>query len=76
MKWPCSISPLALLSLLFLSSDSAFADEKATSLQTALTGTTISGYVDTSARWNFDAEGQNGFKGWLRALLVHFRHHR
>jgi hypothetical protein len=67
---------LALLALLFLSSGSAFADENATSLQTALTGTTISGYVNTSAQWNFDTEGQNGFRGWLRALFLRLRHHR
>src|SRR6266550_8767933 len=67
MKIRCSFSLLTLLSLLFLSSDSVFADEKATSLQTALTATTISGYVDTSAQWNFDTEGQNGFRSWLRA---------
>jgi len=67
----CSISLLALLALLLLSSGSAFADEKATSLQTALTGTTISGYVNTSAQWNFATEDRNGFRGLLRALF-HF----
>src|SRR5580765_2850294 len=29
------------------------ADEKASSLMTAVTPTTLSGYVDTSAQWNF-----------------------
>ena len=55
----------------------AHADEKIMpAVQTALSATTISGYVDTSAQWNFDTEGQNGFRSWLRALLLHFRHHR
>ena len=69
-----SISLLALLALLFLSSGSAFADENASSLQTALTGTTISGYVNTSAQSHFDTDGQKGFRGWVRALLLRFRH--
>jgi hypothetical protein len=69
-----SILVFALLGLLFFSSGTAFADERGTFVQTSLTGTTISGYVNASAQWNFDTEGQNGFRGWFRTFLLRLRH--
>jgi hypothetical protein len=37
----------------------AFADERPTSVQTALSATTLSGYVDTSAQWNLGTGNAN-----------------
>ena len=37
----------------------AFADEAPASVQTALSATTLSGYVDTSAQWNFGTGNAN-----------------
>jgi len=48
-KWTLGLAALGVVSL----AAAARADEKVNYLQTALTGTTISGYVDTSMQWNF-----------------------
>src|SRR5437762_12470234 len=48
-KWTLGLAALGLVSL----ASAAKAEEKATMVQTALAATTLSGYVDTSAQWNF-----------------------
>ena len=47
--WTCGLIGAGLVTLPAITQ----ADEKATSVMTALYATTISGYVDTSAQWNF-----------------------
>jgi len=54
-KWTMGLAAVGVVSL----ASAARADEtKMSQLQTALTGTTLSGYVDTSAMWNLGT--QNG----------------
>src|ERR1041384_8533776 len=48
-KWTVGFAAAGLLSLV----PAARAEEKASSVMTALSSTTLSGYVDTSAQWNF-----------------------
>ncbi|HVV01560.1 MAG TPA: outer membrane beta-barrel protein, partial [Verrucomicrobiae bacterium] len=48
-KWTVALAALGLVSL----TTTGMADESETPLQTALSSTTLSGYVDTSAQWNF-----------------------
>lgn len=48
-KWTLGLAAVGAVSLASV----ARAEEKLTALQTALSSTTISGYVDTSAQWNF-----------------------
>jgi len=47
-KWTVGLAAVGLVSL----TSAARAEEKETMLQTALSSTTLSGYVDTSAQWN------------------------
>ena len=47
-KWTVALAALGVVSL----ASAAKAEEKASPVMTALSGTTISGYVDTSAEWN------------------------
>src|SRR2546430_9573956 len=47
-KWTVGLAALGLVSLPAL----VQAEEKASAVMTALSATTISGYVDTSAEWN------------------------
>jgi Putative beta-barrel porin-2, OmpL-like. bbp2 len=47
-KWTVALAALGVVSL----SSAAKAEEKASPVMTALSSTTISGYVDTSAEWN------------------------
>ena len=47
-KWTLGLAAIGVVSL----ASAARADEKVNFTQTALTGTTISGYVDTSMQWN------------------------
>src|SRR5207302_2320110 len=47
-KWTLALAALGLVSLPTL----VQAEEKASAVMTALSATTISGYVDTSAEWN------------------------
>ncbi|MCX8091253.1 MAG: porin [Verrucomicrobiae bacterium] len=47
-KWTLGLAAVGAVSL----ASAARAEEKLTALQTALSSTTISGYVDTSAQWN------------------------
>jgi hypothetical protein len=53
-KWTTGLAAVGVISL----ASAARADEKMSQLQTALSNTTISGYVDTSAMWNLGS--QNG----------------
>src|SRR5947208_16137278 len=48
-KWTVGLAAIGVVSL----ASAARAEEKASSVMTALTSTTLSGYVDTSAQWNF-----------------------
>jgi hypothetical protein len=48
-KWTVGLAAVGALSL----ACSANAEEKASTVMTALSSTTLSGYVDTSAQWNF-----------------------
>jgi len=48
-KWTLGLAAVGVVSLASV----AKADEKLSVVQTALSSTTISGYVDTSAQWNF-----------------------
>ncbi len=48
-KWTIGLAAAGVVSL----ASAARAEEKASSVMTALSSTTLSGYVDTSAQWNF-----------------------
>jgi len=48
-KWTVALAALGVVSLASVAS----AEEKTSMVQTALASTTLSGYVDTSAQWNF-----------------------
>ena len=54
-RWTVSLAALGFVTL----GPAAHAEEKANVLQTALASTTISGYVDTSAQWNFGTGNAN-----------------
>lgn len=54
-KWTLGLAAVGLVSL----ASAASAEEKANVVQTALSSTTISGYVDTSAQWNFGTGNAN-----------------
>lgn len=58
-KWTLGLAAVGAVSLASV----AKAEEKLTALQTALSSTTISGYVDTSAQWNLGTgTGVNYYK--------------
>ena len=48
-KWTLGLAAVGVVSL----ASAARADEKLSQIQSALSSTTISGYIDTSAQWNF-----------------------
>src|SRR5258706_8657439 len=48
-KWTFGLAAAGVVSL----ASAARAEEKASTVMTALSSTTLSGYVDTSAQWNF-----------------------
>src|SRR5207247_11166228 len=54
-QWTIGLAAVGLVSL----ASAAKAEEKASSVMTALSSTTISGYVDTSAQWNFGTGNAN-----------------
>ncbi len=54
-KWTLGLAAVGAVSL----GSVAQAEEKMNVLQTAMTSTTISGYVDTSMQWNFGTGDQN-----------------
>ena len=54
-KWTVALAALGVVSL----ASAAKAEEKASPVMTALASTTISGYVDTSAQWNFGTGNAN-----------------
>src|SRR5512140_2242590 len=54
-KWTVGLAAVGVVSL----ASAAKAEEKANMVQTALSATTISGYVDTSAQWNFGTGNAN-----------------
>lgn len=55
-QWTLGLAALGVVSL----ASAAKAEEKMTVVQAALSSTTISGYVDTSAQWNFGNHNQPG----------------
>src|SRR5437899_11564780 len=54
-KWTIGLAAVGAVSL----ASAARAEEKASTLMTALSTTTLSGYVDTSAQWNFGTGNAN-----------------
>jgi hypothetical protein len=54
-KWTVALAALGVVSF----ASAAKAEEKASPVMTALSSTTISGYVDTSAEWNFGTGNNN-----------------
>src|SRR6516165_3746463 len=48
-KWTIGLAAVGVVSLAW----AAKAEEKASSVMTAVSSTTLSGYVDTTAQWNF-----------------------
>src|SRR5579859_8074911 len=54
-KWTVVMAGAGLVSL----TSAAVAEEKASSVMTALSSTTLSGYVDTSAQWNLGTGNAN-----------------
>ena len=54
-KWTVALAAVGVVSL----ASAAKAEEKASPVMTALSSTTISGYVDTSAEWNFGTGNAN-----------------
>ena len=54
-KWTVALAAIGVVSL----TSAARAEEKASSVQTALSSTTLSGYVDTSAQWNLGTGNAN-----------------
>jgi len=54
-KWTVALAAAGLVSL----SSATKADEKPSAVMTALSSTAISGYVDTSAQWNFGSGAVN-----------------
>jgi len=60
-KWTLGLAALGVVSLASV----AQAEEKSNPVMTALSSTTISGYVDTSMIWKFGSSYQNGVGGGL-----------
>src|SRR5436190_18049601 len=54
-KWTIALAALGVVSL----ASAAKAEEKASSVMTAVASTTLSGYVDTSMQWNFGTGNAN-----------------
>src|ERR1051326_1872748 len=54
-KWTMALTALGVVSVASVAS----AEEQPSSVMTALTSTTLSGYVDTSAQWNFGTGNAN-----------------
>jgi hypothetical protein len=54
-KWTVALAAVGVVSL----ASAAKAEEKASAVSTALSSTTIGGYVDTSAQWNLGTGNQN-----------------
>jgi hypothetical protein len=54
-KWTVALATVGVVSF----ASAAKADEKASTVQTALSATTLSGYVDTSAQWNLGTGNAN-----------------
>jgi hypothetical protein len=54
-KWTVGLAAAGLVNL----ASAVKADEKEVTVQTALSSTTLSGYVDTSAQWNFGTGNAN-----------------
>jgi hypothetical protein len=54
-KWTLGLAAIGVVSL----ASAAQAEEKMNAVQSALSATTISGYIDTSAQWNFGTGNAN-----------------
>lgn len=60
-KWTLGLAALGVVSL----SSAAKAEEKMSAIQSALSATTISGYVDVSAQWNIGKQATPGDPGYF-----------
>jgi len=69
---------LALLAALVTGSLSVSAEEKSGLLSSALSGTTVSGYVDTSAHWQVQPapDTRQEPRGWWQRFLQRLGFHR
>ena len=56
-KWTVGLAAIGVVSL----ASAARADEKMSQVQTALSNTTLSGYVDTSVMWNLGSQNNGAF---------------
>ena len=54
-KWTLGLAAVGVVSLASV----AQAEEKMSAIQSAMSSTTISGYVDVSAQWNFGTGNEN-----------------
>src|SRR5262245_6348662 len=54
-KWTLGLAAVGVVSL----ASAVRAEEKGNTVMTALSSTTLSGYVDTSAQWNFGTGNEN-----------------
>ena len=68
-KWTVALAAIGVVNL----TSAARADEKISEVQTALSNTTLSGYVDTSAVWNLGANSGVTGTGTNAAYHVHVR---
>ena len=59
-QWTLGLAAVGVISL----ASAAQAEESAVPLMTALSATTISGYVDTSAQWNLGTGTGNRFNSF------------
>ena len=59
-KWTMGLAAVGVVSL----ASAARADEKMSQVQTALSNTTLSGYVDTSAQWNLGSQNGGSTPGY------------
>jgi ABC-type amino acid transport substrate-binding protein len=72
MKTRRLVTAFALLAALSASSISATADEKLDPIQTSLGNTTIGGYVDSSAGWEFQPPVSGRHGGWWWEMMFWF----
>ena len=73
MKTRRLVTLCALLGTLMVSDISVTAEEKPGGIITALNGTMISGYVDTTITWQIQPVRAQNFRGWLRTFFYWFR---
>jgi hypothetical protein len=72
MKTRRLVGAFILLASLLVGGISATAGEKLNQTQTALGNTTISGYVDSSADWEFQPPASGRHGGWWLDFMLWF----